>query len=544
MTFELILFLVFLFYHFTAAIVLSAAADWICCGKRQPTAKVAYGLWLAVFMLATVFPVGQTFWHGQNLAQSIGEHRSALPFGSANVNEANQAPVSFNLSLPAEATPATSPPSIAPAEAPSVVFVTSSSNRLYLADQLGYLLIPLLEFVAGIMVIGIAIGLLRTLRLLAKTAWLIHRAEKLQLPWAWQTTITLPVLLSEKITTPMAAGLFNPVILLPTRLIDQLDKKQLQHVLLHEQAHHDRRDLLASVLLRLIDAVFWWSPALKTINSKIKLYREMLCDEVAAVKVGDSVGYAQSLLDCAKLAVAQRSGYIGVELVGYGSDLGQRINGLLEFDKPRRPVSILLMLLICFSLAAGTSLSRVSQALVNDEALVRITREHQLHTAETGQALIAAVTQGDPAALRRLVQAGVNPDIPIAKHGTALMFAVATNSGPMVAELIDLGADPNQAAIRYGNPLIVAAMTGQTDIAGMLLAAGADVNAVVPRDETPLIGAARNSQLEMVGFLIANGADVNLGVRASAFDGLEYRTGLSVASDAEVKAYLIAAGAI
>ncbi|MFT4862413.1 MAG: hypothetical protein ACI95C_001634 [Pseudohongiellaceae bacterium] len=33
-------------------------------------------------------------------------------------------------------------------------------------------------------------------------------------------------------------------------------------------------------------------------------------------------------------------------LVGYGSDLGQRIDGLLDFAKPRKSSSVLVMLLI------------------------------------------------------------------------------------------------------------------------------------------------------------------------------------------------------
>lgn len=536
MTFELVIFLVFLFYHLSVIIGLGGAINYIGrFSNWQPTANESYRLWLTVFLLAIAYPIIQAYWHAQGLSEAMAvstvssSYEQFLPLENAQQSIQQAASASIESGQGGSS---------------SLSLVSNSSDSFYIADQLAYILIPFMEALAVVLLAGIALRVLKTFGLLVKTAWLIRSSRKVQLPPLLRRSIFLPVLSTDKITVPMAAGVFHPVIILPTRLLDELSEEQLHHVLLHEQAHHQRRDLWVSVLLRLVTAVYWWSPALRPVNKKIKLYREMICDELAANKAGDSLCYAQSLLDCAKLSVASRPAYLGVELVGSGSDLSKRISGLINFDRPRHSLCLLLLILASFSLITGALLSQVSLQLVGNDKLVRTAREHQLQEPQQAQVLVAAINQEDKAKLERLVSGGVNLNIPSGLHGTALMIAVKNDSVAMVSELLRLGADPNQAAIRWGNPLIVAAYLGNERIAALLLEAGADINAIVPRDETPLMNAAFNGQLAMVQFLVEEGAQVNLGVRASVFDGLEYRTPLSRASSQQVKSYLHGAGAI
>ncbi|PCJ21849.1 MAG: hypothetical protein COA96_15270 [SAR86 cluster bacterium] len=547
MTFALVLFLVFIFYHLSTVIVLSAVLNTV--GKVsswQPSTKQSYYLWLGMFLVVTVYPVLQTSWHAEGLSEAM--LRSTIL--SAPALNYEVLPLSqLDMTAAAAATTSTNPAAnLENSMAPPFVLISNSSNVYYIADQLAYLLVPLSSLLFFVLVVGALVSVIRTFRLLLATAWLIHRSDKVQLPPHICSNIFLPVLSNAKISTPMAAGVFHPVILLPSNMLMLLNDQQLHHVLLHEQVHHQRRDLWVSVVLRLASAAYWWSPSLRSVNKKIKLCREMICDEQAAKQAGDNIGYAQSLLDCAKISFVQRSiyssSYIGVELVGYGSDLSQRISGLLNFKKPRHSLGLFLSLLACFCLSAGSYVSNASRGLLESEIIVRITQQHQLLDPGLGRALIEAVDQENITEIERLISEGLNPNVPIDVHGTALMVAVNNGSLLMVQELLRLGANPNQAAARRGNPLILASIRADKEIAAALLGAGADINVIVPRDETPLIKAAHYGQLEMVQYLVENGAEVNLGVRTSVHDGFEYRTALSRASSEEIKSFLAAAGAI
>ena len=52
----------------------------------------------------------------------------------------------------------------------------------------------------------------------------------------------IKLMASDQISVPMSIGFFQPMILLPTHMIEQLNETELNHVLLHEIAHLKRRD--------------------------------------------------------------------------------------------------------------------------------------------------------------------------------------------------------------------------------------------------------------------------------------------------------------
>src|ERR1035441_5627023 len=62
--------------------------------------------------------------------------------------------------------------------------------------------------------------------------------------WVATCGIQRPVrlLVSDRIASPMATGFSHPAVILPAALLAQFRKPELDHVLLHELAHVDRRD--------------------------------------------------------------------------------------------------------------------------------------------------------------------------------------------------------------------------------------------------------------------------------------------------------------
>ncbi len=147
----------------------------------------------------------------------------------------------------------------------------------------------------------------------------------------------------------------------------------------------------------------------------------------------------------------------------------------------------------------------------------------QLETVEgtLDDQLVEAVVANDAAAVKRLLEAGANPDVvdsagnPIWK--SALLGVQISGKPDIVGLLIEYGADPNGLDINGDAFLPQAAEMGQLEVVQLLLDAGADVNATMAFGEgdkrfenaTSLMGAASANHIEIVALLIAHGAEVN-----------------------------------
>ncbi len=100
---------------------------------------------------------------------------------------------------------------------------------------------------------------------------------------------------------PAVEGLFRPVIRVPRGVREQLTRRELDAVLIHERAHARRRDNLIRLLYELSVCAFWFDPLVWITGSRLALYRELSCDEAVARRDrGDDL-----LSALAKLAIGQ-----------------------------------------------------------------------------------------------------------------------------------------------------------------------------------------------------------------------------------------------
>ena len=339
---------------------------------------------------------------------------------------------------------------------------------------------------------------------------------------------------------PMVVGLLRPCILIPRALVDTLEPDALRDILQHEIAHIRRGDLWLAAALRVALAVFWWSPFLRLINTRLELAREMACDARAAHSSAARIDYASSRLASGEklLALGERPPSLAVGMFEHRSHLAQRIDGLIEEEPAAAPQRRHLVMALCVSLL-------VAFAGLACAATPRLDLSSRPTVEPTPQviALLAAARTGEIETVRQLVRDGVDINARVLGEGTALIQAIRARDLETVDALLELGADPNRAALGEGNPLIVASADGHQAIVERLVKAGADVNRVVTYDETPLINAARNGHLMTVKYLVARGADANLGVVADGWMG-RWRSPLNQASDPAVRAYLTSQGAV
>ncbi len=79
----------------------------------------------------------------------------------------------------------------------------------------------------------------------------------------------------------------------------------------------------------------------------------------------------------------------------------------------------------------------------------------------------------------------------------------------MVRRLLQAGANPNLALLSGETPVMVASRAGNPDVVEQLLAKGANVNARAARGQTALMWAVAQKHSDVVKVLLAHGADVH-----------------------------------
>jgi len=133
---------------------------------------------------------------------------------------------------------------------------------------------------------------------------------------------------------PATFGFFRPVILLSSATVLGISPQQLEAVLAHELAHIRRHDYLVNVLQMLAETLFFYHPGIWWASRRIRVERELCCDDVAVQACGDVVCYAQALTSVARLQLAQS----GIALGAAGGPLLMRIQRLLGVASVGRPV--------------------------------------------------------------------------------------------------------------------------------------------------------------------------------------------------------------
>ena len=141
-----------------------------------------------------------------------------------------------------------------------------------------------------------------------------------------------PVFISKTVGTPVAIGIFRPVVLLPQSLPESLSMAQMRQVLLHEGAHISHRHALGGAIERSVRMIFWLHPLLPLLCKEFGRAREEVCDNVASQEIGAAC-YARTLLALAQGNDTAPPIFSALALQGPESGLENRIEGLLD---PRR----------------------------------------------------------------------------------------------------------------------------------------------------------------------------------------------------------------
>lgn len=104
----------------------------------------------------------------------------------------------------------------------------------------------------------------------------------------------------EEIEVPVAVGLFDSMILIPKHLLDTLSQNEIDQIILHELAHLRRADDWTNGLQRVIQALFFFNPAVLYIAQQLDLEREVACDDWVVHQTKEVRPYATCLTKMAE----------------------------------------------------------------------------------------------------------------------------------------------------------------------------------------------------------------------------------------------------
>ncbi|MEM8670975.1 MAG: carboxypeptidase regulatory-like domain-containing protein [Planctomycetota bacterium] len=184
-----------------------------------------------------------------------------------------------------------------------------------------------------------------------------------------------PMLLtSSRVSSPVAAGIRRPVVILPDALVSDFSPCELKAILLHEIAHVARRDPSIVVLQSAVTSVFWFHPLVLWVNRQFAQAREEVCDNFV-LRSTNAQDFSRTLLSLAK----QISSPELPAAVGMLNDwsLESRVAGLLAKNRStetrlNRRAAATVGLLVMGLAAAGVCLTisaRADEPTVDDEQI-------------------------------------------------------------------------------------------------------------------------------------------------------------------------------
>jgi beta-lactamase regulating signal transducer with metallopeptidase domain len=211
------------------------------------------------------------------------------------------------IAIPLASTPAEpAPVAIVPTEAEGVQPLAIDSESV--ADTLPIRQVSPTVLVGGIYAAGVLFLLIRLKSQLGSVRRLARRATPVRdVDWmrmlaacAGQLHVHRPVRLlrSREHNVPVAFGTRHPSIVVPT-IADTWSDDRRRAVVLHELAHVARYDCLTHALAVAVCALYWFHPAVWWVARRLRVERELACDDKVIAAGTQARDYAGHLLEIA-----------------------------------------------------------------------------------------------------------------------------------------------------------------------------------------------------------------------------------------------------
>jgi bla regulator protein blaR1 len=158
---------------------------------------------------------------------------------------------------------------------------------------------------------------------------------------------------TDRISMPMTWGLIRPAVLLPEEA-DRWTMECRWIVMAHELTHVKRRDCLMQALAQLACAVYWFNPLVWLAAWRLRVERELACDDHVLEAGAKASDYASHLVQIASsFGVANCGSPVAVGMAC--SHLESRVRSILDPNARRRGVNGLKVALAAVTAAVLTA---------------------------------------------------------------------------------------------------------------------------------------------------------------------------------------------
>ncbi|MBO0726446.1 MAG: M56 family metallopeptidase [Blastocatellia bacterium] len=197
---------------------------------------------------------------------------------------------------------------------------------------------------------------------------------------------------TSRISTPMTWGLMRSAVLLP-KDADEWSEERRWIVMAHELTHVKRRDCLMQALAQLACAVYWFNPLVWFAAWRLRVERELACDDHVLEAGAKASDYASHLVEIANSFGAANCG--SPVAVGMAcSHLESRVRSILDPNARRRGVNGLKVALAAVIAVVLTLPLAMLRPVGGADASARTGQMGQ--TGQTGQRDHASVNSNKP----------------------------------------------------------------------------------------------------------------------------------------------------
>ncbi len=164
-------------------------------------------------------------------------------------------------------------------------------------------------------------------------------------------------------TMPMTFGIWRPTIVIPS-VADTWSPGRRRAVLLHELAHVARWDCLTQTLAAVVCAFYWIHPMVWWVARRLRVERELACDDRVLTLGAPAREYAGDLLDLAYTLGSRRTPVLAVSMAG-SPQIEGRMLAVLDETRIRttpawqvRAAGLVLMIAMLVPAAVATTAVR------------------------------------------------------------------------------------------------------------------------------------------------------------------------------------------
>jgi len=165
----------------------------------------------------------------------------------------------------------------------------SASWRSSLQGQLPSI-VALWSIGAGLLALRMALGMMWVGRIGRSRTNSIHprwqrRLDRLAERMDIARAVRLRV--ADDLSSPVAAGCWKPMVLVPAALIANMPLDLLEALLAHELAHIRRHDYLVNLVQSAIESLLFYHPVVWWLSKRMRIEREQIADDIAARALGE-----------------------------------------------------------------------------------------------------------------------------------------------------------------------------------------------------------------------------------------------------------------